>query len=364
MRVLFLDTGPRWSGTTRAFADAAEGMAGRGWDVGFACTSDSVVETRARQRGLDVIPIASSRTTFDALQRLKEVLTERFTEVVVVGNDRDHLFASVALRLADRGAVLRRVPSAAKRERNLRTRIASRAAATGYLFDSNADVDAASRSGKGIAAAVAPLGVDPLRYDTIRGTPRPTLGATANDRLVVCVYDRAGRNRSANVLRTFAMLLPRHPELRLAMIGPGSDDEDLRMHAAALGLTRTVTYLGERDDQLAVLRSADLGWLVASQDDAAWGFLDFMALRIPVVAERGEQAQRYLADGIAGILLPPGDIPANAATLATFLAHDEQRVAMGNAGRIRVTRAFPATAMIDGFEQAALVARERSAWQR
>ena len=136
------------------------------------------------------------------------------------------------------------------------------------------------------------------------------------------------------------------------------------MHAAALGLARTVTWLGERDDQLAVLRSADIGWVVASGDDAAWAYLDFMALRVPVVAERGEQAQHYLADGIAGILLSPGDIPATAATLATFLAHDEQRLAMGNAGRIRVTRAFPASAMIDGFEQAASVARERSAWQR
>ena len=363
MRVLFLDSGPRWSGTARAFADAAEGLSARGWDAAFSCISDGVVESRARQRGLDVVPIASTRTTFDALQRLKEVLLERFTEVVIVGNDRDHLFAAIAIRLAERGAVLRRVPSAVGHNGSLRTRIASRAAATGYLFDSKSELGGAPRSRRVITAAVAPLGVDAQRYDSIRGAPRPSLGATANDRLVVCVYDRAGRNRSANVLRTFAMLLPRHPELRLAMIGPGSDDEDLRMHAAALGLTRTVTYLGERDDQLAVLRSADLGWVVASGDDAAWGFLDFMALRIPVIAERGDQAQRYLADGIAGILLPPGDIPANAATLATFLAHDDQRVAMGNAGRIRVTRAFPATAMIDGFEQAALLARERSAWQ-
>ena len=364
MRVLFLDSSPRWSGTARAFADAAEGLGARGWDTGFCCITDSVVEQRARQRGLDVVPIASTRTTFDALQRLKEVLSERFTEVVVVGNDRDHLFAAVALRLADRGAILRRIPSATTRSRALRARLASRAVATGYLFDSAAELDAVPPGARGIVAAAAPLGVDPLRYDTIRGAPRPSLGATASDKLVVCVYDREGRNRSATVFRTFAMLLPRHPELRLAMIGPGSDDEDLRMHAAALGLARTVTWLGERDDQLAVLRSADIGWVVASGDDAAWAYLDFMALRVPVVAERGEQAQRYLADGIAGILLPAGDIPATAATLATFLGHDEQRVAMGNAGRIRVTRAFPASAMIDGFDQAALVARERSAWQR
>jgi hypothetical protein len=364
MRVLFYHGGAGWSGGARAFAVAAEGLAARGWDVGFACVADSIAEHRARQHGLDVVPIASSRTTFDALQRLKEVLLERFTEVVIVCGDRDHLFAAIAMRFADRGAILRRLPSGTHETGAIRGRLAARAVATGYLFDSAAELDASPRPKRGIVARTAPLGVAPERYDTIRGAARPSLGATANDRLVVCVYDRGGRNRSANVLRTFAMLAPRHPELRLAMIGPGSDDEDLRMHAAALGLTRTVTYLGERDDHLAVLRSADLGWVVASGDDAAWGFLDFMAMRVPVVAERGEQAQRYLADGIAGILLPPSDIPASAATLATFLAHDDQRIAMGNAGRTRVSRVFTLSAMIDGFEQAAMAARERTAWQR
>jgi glycosyltransferase involved in cell wall biosynthesis len=170
------------------------------------------------------------------------------------------------------------------------------------------------------------------------------------------------RARVATVFRTIGLLAPRHPDLRLVLIGPGSDDEELRMHAAALGITRMVSYLGDREDRLSVLAAADAGWVIASSDDAAYSFLDLMALRIPVLAERSDVAQRYVADGIGGVLLPPGDAPATAAIVATFLASDEQRAAMGNAAHVRVGRDFSERAMVDAFARVTDAARDRSKW--
>jgi glycosyltransferase involved in cell wall biosynthesis len=152
--------------------------------------------------------------------------------------------------------------------------------------------------------------------------------------------------------------------VRLAILGPDSDDQHLRMHAAALGITNIVSFLGARDDRLAVLRAADLGWVVTEGDDAAFGFLDLMALRVPVVAAREPLAHHYVADGIAGVLLPPDDASGSAAVLASLLAHEEQRRAIGNAGRLRVARQFPLDGMIDGFERAAQAARDRTRWLR
>ena len=77
------------------------------------------------------------------------------------------------------------------------------------------------------------------------------------------------------------------------------------MHAAALGLTKIVTFAGERDDYLAILRAASLGWVIASGDAAAFACLDFMAMKVAVLAERGPLAATYVADGITGLLLPP-----------------------------------------------------------
>jgi glycosyltransferase involved in cell wall biosynthesis len=88
-----------------------------------------------------------------------------------------------------------------------------------------------------------------------------------------------------------------------------------------------------------------------------------MAMRTPVLVERDSLSQHYIADGIAGMLLPHRDPPATAALVSGFLARDEQRNAMGNAGRGRVGREFTDESMVDAVERAALAARDRLRWK-
>jgi hypothetical protein len=75
-----------------------------------------------------------------------------------------------------------------------------------------------------------------------------------------------------------------------------------------------VSVLGERDDQINLMRDAHLGWVVADGDTGAYGILDLMALAIPTVASEGGVAQRYIAHGISGALYPPDDSATTAAT--------------------------------------------------
>jgi glycosyltransferase involved in cell wall biosynthesis len=152
-------------------------------------------------------------------------------------------------------------------------------------------------------------------------------------------------------------LSPRHPNLRLIIVGPGSDDEDLRMQAAALRVLHLVSFLGERDDQINLMRDAHLGWVVAEGDTGAYGILDLMALSIPTVASEGGVAQRYIAHGISGALYPPDDSASTAATVAGMLTSEETREAMGKAARVRVAREFPEDQMIEAFDRAANEAR-------
>jgi glycosyltransferase involved in cell wall biosynthesis len=163
-------------------------------------------------------------------------------------------------------------------------------------------------------------------------------------------------------MRTLALLIPRHPEIHLAVLGPGSLDDDLRMHAAALGVSNAVSFLGQRTDDLAVLRAADAGWVVAGGDDGAFAFLDLMAMRIPVLADRSPISEHYVADGISGLLLSPGAPSHTAAAAAPFVVHQELRAAMGNAARTRVQRDFSEAEMIAGFERAGAAATDRTRW--
>jgi glycosyltransferase involved in cell wall biosynthesis len=213
-----------------------------------------------------------------------------------------------------------------------------------------------------LAPMIAPLGVHVASYDALPPIARGTLNVTPTGLLIVCAYEPSARLRLATAMRTLALLLPRHPEIHLAVLGPGSLDDDLRMHAAALGVSTSISFLGQRTDDLAVLRAADAGWVVAGGDDGAFAFLDLMAMRIPVLADRGALSQHYVADGITGLLLSPGAPSHTAAAVAPFVVHHELRTAMGNAARTRVQRDFSESEMIDGFERAGAAATDRTRW--
>ena len=361
MRVVFLISEKSWSGSARAFILAAQGLAARRHEVTVACESDSPVQVRANEAEMPVILIPPDASTASNTWQLKGALRGKDVDVVFVHSDAELMIASSAARLGGGvGAVIRRVPPFAMLNPGRKARFASRIATTGLLFSTEADRQAANVKGHRVPSAVAPLGIDLARHESVRAATKASLGAPPSSRLIVCVHDGADKHQVSTVLRTLALLAPRHPELHLALVGEGRVDE-LRMHGAALGINMLITYLGSRDDELSIIRAADVGWVAAEGDAAAFAALDFMAYSIPVLAERNPLTEHYLADGIAGVLLAPADPTTTAAAVAAFLAKDEQRVAMGNAGHARLQREFSYEALIRGFEQAMGVAIEPSA---
>jgi glycosyltransferase involved in cell wall biosynthesis len=366
VRVLFYYSPAEWSGSARAFGAAAVALAARGYQCTYVCRADSAVEARLTPGsvtlpGVELTPIPMGGPWMHESLRLRQVMLEHYVEVVFAHSEREQLVASLAIRLAERGALVRRVPAGLKLARGPEAKLAERLAATGYFFTTDPSTNG-TRSPGAFEATAADVGVSVEALEQVRPVPLETLGMDG-DQLIACVYDSSARRRAAALFRAVALLAPRHPGLRLVMVGPGSDDEDLRMHAAALGITEIVHHAGQRPDQHAILSAADLAWVAAGGDNAAYGYLDLMGLRIPVLAERDALSQRYVADGISGVLLAQPDPAAMAARISVLLAHEERRAAMGNAGRTRVTRDFAEQGMIDGFERATEIARDRSRWR-
>jgi glycosyltransferase involved in cell wall biosynthesis len=323
----------------------------------------SPVEQHLERGAYEVLELHGSGGIAGAAGQLRRALQERFVQVVCVCSDRAHVVAASAARLAGRAAVLRRVPAGEKLAPSSGARVALRFATTGFVFTCEQDARGAPPLPLArLVPAVAPLGVRAAGYDSVRPASRSVAGAGAGTRVLVCVHAGSARVRAGNVLRVVALLAERHPELRLIFLGPGAADADLKVHAAALRISRVVSFLGERDDYLSILALADLGWVVSGGDDGAYALLDLMASRVPVIAERGTLAEHYVPDGIAGILLPPGDAHDTAASVARLLAHDEQRAAMGSAANARVAREFTEDGMVDSFERAAVAASDRSLW--
>jgi glycosyltransferase involved in cell wall biosynthesis len=384
VHVLFLHTAREWSGTARLFARAGRGISERGAKVTLLVTPDSNVHLAVSPRRdpgqarhtpipepFEIIPFATDGLFFSAARRLKRIFRRWDADAIFVTTDREHLIAATACWMSGNGTVVRWTPSGKKLEMGLSGRWAARLNPTSYLFASERDQRIANIPKNAIDSSVAELGVDVSTYPP-NGAETPlasgeaaTGDATAGEpkevarKYIVCVYDPTSRGRAATAIRTMSMLSPRHPNLRLMIVGPGSDDEDLRMQAAALRVLHLVSFLGERDDVLNLMQDAHLGWVVADADTGAYGILDLMALGVPTVASEDGVAQRYIANGISGALYPPDDSASTAAAVAGMLTREDARETMGKAARTRVAREFPETVMIEGFDRAANNARSR-----
>jgi glycosyltransferase involved in cell wall biosynthesis len=360
VEAIFFHEGERWSGAARAFVAAARGLAARGWRVALACPAGGTVQQRALQAGLEVVALAPHTSFFGESERLRRALADRRVDVVYVHSEHEQLAAATAVWRAKRGVVVRRLCAGEGLVRGRSARAALRMAPTTLLVTS-ADQSKIPTDLGPLPTVVTDIGVE-LPESAPDGPPDAE--AWSGERRLVCVCDRGNRARTAVVLRAVAMLAPRHRELRLVLVGPGADDEEIRLHSAALGIHRFVrsakTPAADRAHRLA----AHVGWVTAEGDEGAFGALDLMAAGVPVLAERGGVAARYVADAITGVHVAPGDVPDTAATLATLLARDDDRAAMGNAGRARVARAFSEVGMIDGFARAATATAPRAATAR
>ncbi|HET7566279.1 MAG TPA: glycosyltransferase [Gemmatimonadaceae bacterium] len=365
MRILFYIEAREWTGSARAFLAAARGLEARGHQIVFACDPESAVAEHARSGTCEVVSIRPEASLMGAALRVRAMLARFAIDVVFVPSDREQVIAATGAWLADRAAVVRRLPIGAPFALSRRGRFALRLATTGFAFSSEDDVRAAPRLAHArLEPAVLPLGVDVQQYEAVRGAARAVAGVDIDADLIVCIGDAESRVPIGTVLRVVAMLAPRHPRLRLAVLGRGTDTQDLRLHAAALRITRLIRFLGDGSgspgEAMAMLGAADLGWIAAGGDDGAFAALDLLASRVPVLAERGTIARHFVPDGIAGVLLPPADPPSAAAVVARLLALGDERIAMGNAGHARVARDFSEVAMIEAFERAAIAAGSRA----
>ncbi len=296
MRYLFVHAEREWSGAARAFTDVARGLIERGHDVSMVVEPESTVErivsqtTASSLNGgamagkppraqVQIEPIALNGSWFLTALRLRSLIKSSGAKVVFVHTNREHLAASFACWLGGGARIVRRVPAGQNIAPRWAGRFATWLTPTCFLFSNEHDARTTVVPRRAATRAVAPLGIELPDLDRLE----PAIVGAARE-YIVCVHDDSSRSRAATAIRTLAMLVPRHPGLKLIILGEGAYDDDLRMQAAALRVLNLVTFLGERDDALHVMRGARLGWVVADADTAAYALLDFMSLAVPVLS--------------------------------------------------------------------------------
>jgi glycosyltransferase involved in cell wall biosynthesis len=351
MHVLFFLADVGWTVRARIFTAAAHGLAARGHEVAIACPPGPIID-RIDSKAVDVVRIDPEANAALGTFDFRRVAQERSLDVAFVHSTREQLVVGSGLRFAKGGRVVRRLGMFESLDDELG--ITARVAPARFVVTTNAEaammIDAGSP-----APFVAPLGVDVAAADAVPAADRRSLHLRDDAVLIACPYALAGRPRLLNVMRSLALLGPRHPRLRAVVIGERATDDELRMQAAALGVAPLMQFVDSAHfDPIAVMKASDLVWVTADRDAAALGCLDAMSASRSIVAERSATIEYFVADGINGTVLPDTDSSAMASIIANIIGRADMRATQGRAGLARAQRELHLESMIDGFERAVL----------
>jgi len=139
-----------------------------------------------------------------------------------------------------------------------------------------------------------------------------------------------------DLLQAMPAVMNRVPGTRLTIIGGGTALDDAKSMCRELGIEAAVACTGWQTDMLAVqnyTQFADVGvcYLPDTRTVRAASNMkvfQYMAMgTVPVVSDVGD-LRAYVHDGQAGVVVPPGNVPALAGTLVELLQDDEARVRM------------------------------------
>ncbi|MCA0940364.1 glycosyltransferase [Salipiger pacificus] len=178
-------------------------------------------------------------------------------------------------------------------------------------------------------------GIDPSRYAPSRHAGQSLL---FTGRL-------AGVKGVPVLLRALAALAPRHPELRLHLIGDGPERRALEALATELGIAERCEFLGYRSqaEVAEALTGADIFVLPSFAEGVPVVLMEAMAAQVPVVTTRIAGVPELVEHGVSGLLVPPGEAEALTEALDALLADPGTRRSMGAAGLAKVAAEFNAT---------------------
>jgi len=144
----------------------------------------------------------------------------------------------------------------------------------------------------------------------------------------------------ATLIRAFAKIAGRFPDVDLLLAGEGPLKHDLESLAATLKVTDRVRFLGVRRDVPALLKATTVFALTSVSEGASLTVLEAMAAARPIVLTDVGGNPELVRQGVDGVLAPRGDVDGIAQAFASLLSDSTLAGRLGESASQRVRREF------------------------
>ena len=194
-----------------------------------------------------------------------------------------------------------------------------------------------------------------LDCDVHRRHPAPELRKRLsrcddNTKLVVHVSNFRPVKRIDAVMQVFDQIRKEVPA-RLLLVGDGPELGTAYRMGRQLGISDLVDAVGAQEEVLPLLSVADVFLLPSSQESFGLAALEAMACEVPVVASDVGGLPEVIENGVSGLLHPPDDLDAMAASAIALLRDPELHRAVARAARHRVCEKFSAERIVPMYER-------------
>ena len=152
-------------------------------------------------------------------------------------------------------------------------------------------------------------GVDINKFDgaEVPQDFRENLGVLKDEILIGTVAALAGHKDFPNLLKAFSIVVSKHKNVKLCIVGDGPMRDEITNIINELGITERVLLLGYREDVGKYLKSLDIFVLASKKEGLGTSVIDALAVGLPVVATKAGGIPEIIKNDYNGILVETGN---------------------------------------------------------
>jgi len=203
---------------------------------------------------------------------------------------------------------------------------------------------------------VIPTGIDLEPYHKADGSELRTRMGWKDDKVLISTGRLEEEKNWSVLLQAAQKALEIHPNLRVVIVGDGSDKNELEELTRELGIAERVTFTGQLtfDEVILHLKAADIFGFASITETQGLVTMEAMAAGLPVVAVDASGTRDIIDDGKQGYLVP-NDPDALAQSLIRLLDSPENMKKF-SANALKKAKTFDVKnctqQLVDVYEQA------------